>query len=113
MLSACGSAGSGGGGSGEWLGLAAAVLWAGAREVVATAWPIWDLPFTRDFDLRLADALRSPDSAAASLRKLQLECLAQWRASTHDLTSDRNLPPHLHSHAFPLVWAAYQVVGVC
>jgi hypothetical protein len=49
LLSACGSAGSTGAGSGEWLGLTAGMLCAGARELLATAWPIWNLPIAKSW----------------------------------------------------------------
>lgn len=99
ILSGCGSAGSAGAGSGEWVGLAAAFLAAGARQVIATAWPIPDEPFTADFEIRLARLLHHGIDPAVALRELQLDSLIQWQ---HERTPD----------ARPLVWAAYQFMGV-
>lgn len=110
LLSACGSAGSTGAGSGEWLGLTAGMLCAGAREVVATAWPIWNLPITKELDVALLSALEQRQNVAAELRRVQLDCLADWRATDEDIGRIE-----LHGDAtepFPLVWAAYQYVGV-
>ena len=114
QLSACSSAGATGAGGGEWLGLTAAVLWRGARQVIATNWPIWDTPFTADFDHRLADELQRAADPAAALRELQLEALAQWRLSEHDLSDreDDGLPGSASELPFPLIWAAYTCVGV-
>ncbi len=114
MLSACSSAGAAGSGGGEWLGLTAAALWRGASQVVATNWPIWDTPFTADFDHRLAGRLqRSPDAATA-LRDLQLATLAEWRVSGHDLSGheEPGVPLSARELAFPLIWGAYACVGV-
>jgi hypothetical protein len=109
LLAACASAGSGGAGSGEWLGLTAAVLSAGAREVLATAWPIWDLPVTRDLDRALLDALEREQDLAEALRSAQLEKLEEWRASDCDFRQERIR--HDSSEPFPLVWAAYHYFG--
>ena len=109
LLAACGSAGSAGAGSGEWLGLTAAALSAGAREVLATAWPIWDLPVTRDLDRALMHALESEDDLAGALRSIQLDRLREWRASDCDFSEARI--PHDSPEPFPLVWAAYHYFG--
>lgn len=115
LLSACSSAGATGAGGGEWLGLAAAVLWRGARQVIATNWPIWDTPFTADFDHQLARRLQRTGDPAAALRELQLVALAEWRASDHDLSDyvEDGLPYSVRELPFPLIWAAYTCVGVC
>ena len=115
LLSACSSAGATGAGGGEWLGLTAAVLWRGARQVIATNWPIWDTPFTADFDHQLARRLQRAGDPAAALRELQLEALAEWRASDHDLSDyvEDGLPYNVRELPFPLIWAAYTCVGVC
>lgn len=111
LLSACGSSGAAGAGRDEWLGLAAACLVNGARQVIATAWPIWDLPFTAKFDEALLTRVEEDDDVASGLRHVQLSCLEQWRGSDHDLTSEElpRLPADL---SVPLVWAAYQFVGM-
>ncbi|MEV5961482.1 CHAT domain-containing protein [Kribbella sp. NPDC051952] len=107
VLAACASSGSGGAGSGEWLGLAASLLWAGGRQVVATNWSVWDTPFTEKFDQRLVEAMRTAPSVALALRNLQLEFLAEWRESTAGIFGlpDTDAP-------FPLTWAAYCCCGV-
>jgi tetratricopeptide (TPR) repeat protein len=109
LLAACGSAGSGGTGSGEWLGLTAAALSAGAREVLATAWTIWDLPVTQDLDGALLSALENEQDVAEALRRVQLERLRDWRGAKCDYSE----LPILHgaTEAFPLVWAAYYYIG--
>jgi hypothetical protein len=103
LLAACSSSGAGGAGAGEWFGLSAAVLWAGARQVVATNWKVWDTPFTSRFDQALVQALRQPADAAASLRAVQLDHLHRWRAApTGRPLSDQPLP---------VTWAAYACIG--
>ena len=110
LLSACGSAGSTGAGSGEWLGLTAGMLRAGAREVLATAWAIWNLPITKELDVALLSALEQRQDVAAELRWMQLDYLAAWRATDGD---SGQIELHGDSaEPFPLVWAAYQYVGV-
>lgn len=101
LLAACSSAGSSGSGSGEWFGITAAVLWAGARQVVVTSWPVWDTPFTAALDLRVVDALRDTGDPAAALRTIQLEHLATWRGAS----------PSSSAAAQPLIWAAYSCYG--
>jgi hypothetical protein len=110
LLSACDSAGSSGAGSGEWLGLTAAVLCNGAREVIATSWPVWDLPVTRVVDVQLMEALSGAEDIAAALREVQLTRLAEWRSSTSDYSE--RLVPEGASESLPLVWSAYQYVGL-
>jgi hypothetical protein len=103
LLAACSSSGAGGAGAGEWFGLAAAILWAGARQVVATNWRVWDTPFTSRFDLDLAKAMRDPGDAAAALRAVQLKWLQRWRAAPPD--ADRGESP------LPVIWSSYICTG--
>lgn len=103
MLAACASSGAGSGGAGEWFGLSSAILWAGARQVVATNWRVWDTPFTSRFDLDLAEALRRPEDAATALRAVQLNCLHRWR-STPRGANPGELP-------LPVIWASYICMG--
>lgn len=115
MISACQSSGTAAGGAGEWLGLTAAMLWRGSRQVVATNWKIWDLPFTSKFDRTLADRLRTADDVAVALRQTQLEALDKWRSSMHDYTDWQkpdSFPGSSSVLAFPLTWAAYCCVGI-
>ena len=58
----------------------------------------------------LLSALEQRQDVAAELRRVQMDYLAAWRA-----TSDDSRQLELHgdaTEAFPLVWAAYQYVGV-
>ncbi|MBQ1019798.1 CHAT domain-containing protein [Micromonospora sp. D93] len=103
MLAACASSGAGGGGAGEWFGLSSAILWAGARQVVATNWRVWDTPFTSRFDLDLADALRRPEDAATALRAVQLKWLHRWRSTPQG--ADPGESP------LPVIWASYICMG--
>lgn len=114
LLSACELAGSRGAGAGEWLGLTAAILWAGARQVISTHWSIWDTPFTALFDLELAHNLRRSTDSAVTLRKLQLEYLDLWRLSVHDLSDLQvdGIPHRYENLPFPMIWAAYCCAGI-
>ena len=114
ILSACQSSGAAGTGAGEWLGLSAALLLGGARQIVATNWSVWDTPFTSRFDLSLAHALQGPADPALVLRDLQLDYLAEWRDSDHSL-SDENVgfaAADLRTLPFPIIWSAYACIGV-
>jgi hypothetical protein len=104
LLSACNLSGSRGAGAGEWLGISAAILWAGSLQVVATNWPIWDSEFTSNFELELAQRLRTHDSATA-LRELQMDWLDTWRDEGRDIQSFDRTP-------YPLTWAAYCCLGI-
>jgi hypothetical protein len=110
LLSAC-SSGAEGTGAGEWLGLTAAILWAGARHVVSTKWTIWDTHFVAEFDRRLVRTLQQTNDVAAALRACQLLALDDWRASDHDFhhRPDRET---VMITAFPLMWSAYGCVGL-
>jgi hypothetical protein len=102
LLSACSTSGYGGtteripGLAGEWLGVAAAVLHAGANEVVATLFDVLDVRTTAKFERRLVALLRSTPDAASAVRQAQVEALSEWRHS-------RRLPP--------LIWAPYACLG--
>jgi tetratricopeptide (TPR) repeat protein len=102
LLGACQSSGAQGSGAGEWFGVAAAVLWAGARQVVATNWRVWDTPFVSWLDLKIVDAMRTSDDVSSSLRSIQLECLRRWRAE------GRPSP----AAAMPVLWGAYCCLGL-
>jgi hypothetical protein len=98
IISACSSSGAAGTGSGEWLGLGAALLVAGARQVVATAWSIPDSRFTSQFERALLERMTHCDDVAAALCDLQREALRDWRAGVRT--------------ASPISWAAFQCLGV-
>jgi MYXO-CTERM domain-containing protein len=103
MICACSSAGASGAGGGEWLGLGAALLAAGARQVVATAWPIFDTAFGHRFDTSLVNELREAPDPAAALAAAQRAALSQWRNSRGMRSREAPLPD---------IWAAYQCIGL-
>jgi tetratricopeptide (TPR) repeat protein len=109
LLAACNSSGSSGTGSGEWLGLAAAMFNAGAREILATCWPIWDFPVTSEIDNALLQVLTKDNDVAASLRAIQLRFLDRWRSCDADYSV--KFPGPSAPEPFPLVWAAYHCFG--
>jgi tetratricopeptide (TPR) repeat protein len=106
LLSACSAAGFGQtsqsvpGLDGEWLGVAAAVMQAGADEVVATLFDLVDSRGTARFEDRLASLLLTTPDAAAALRRTQIETLGEWRAR-----------PSYPENVAPLIWAAYACLG--
>ena len=113
LLATChGSGADTAGRAGEWLGLAPALMFAGARLVVATAWPVLDHPVTATIDEELARALTTSPRPATALAHIQRAWLDRWRA-TGWRTSARavgsaDVPV---DHASPLLWAAYVAVG--
>lgn len=114
LLCACQSAGARGAGAGEWLGLGAAIMSRGGRQIIATNWKIWDTEFTASFDLDLAERMRTTSDAARTLRDAQLRALTAWRASSHDFTGRqlKGLPFSARSVPMPLTWASYCCLGV-
>jgi hypothetical protein len=98
LFSACNSSGAAGAGGGEWLGFGAALLSAGARQVVGTAWPIPDRPYTAWFERRLLERMQHEEDVAAALSALQREAARRWRSGD--------------AEAWPIIWASYQSVGV-
>lgn len=99
ILSACNTAGPGGGGGGEALsGLARAFFFAGARGLMATHWAAQDLAAA----LTVADTLRRQTDGAASaaaLRGAQLLLLDE---------AGRALPAMF---AHPFYWAPFALIG--
>jgi CHAT domain-containing protein len=106
LLSACDTAGRAARHSGEWLALAPAMMWAGARLVIATSWPTIDDPRTLEMDLALIEVLKNHDDPAEALRSLQVEKLQRWRDGMDD--KDPLSPICGWS---PLFWAPYIAVG--
>jgi CHAT domain-containing protein len=99
ILSACNTAGPGGGGGGESLsGLARSFFYAGARGLLATHWAVEDSAAT----LTVADTLRRQQGGAASaeaLRNAQLLFLD---------SAGRRLPA---TFAHPYYWAPFALIG--
>jgi hypothetical protein len=88
----------------EWLGLAPAALFAGARVVLAALWNlIWispgHLPRTPTYDLAwlALEILQKPEDPAVSWREVQQRYLQAWRQGD--------------DAAAPLYWAGIGVVG--
>jgi tetratricopeptide (TPR) repeat protein len=106
LLSACDTAGATAAGvGGEWLTLAPSMLWAGARLVIATAWPTLEDPRTLELDTAIVDVLTSHEDPVAALRDLQVERLTRWREGQG---SSRRAVIQGWS---PLYWAPYVAVG--
>jgi tetratricopeptide (TPR) repeat protein len=82
----------------EWLSLAPAAMWAGARIVVATSWDIVKTWTTWDIFNAIVELLQQSDDPAARLQERFCAYLQQWRIDT-------NAPP-------PLIWAAFSIVGL-
>lgn len=84
--------------SGEWLTIAPAFISAGTREVVATVYPLPDLP---GIDDPVTTAALNGDSLQGAVARMQREGLLRW-------TSGQVADP---AHA-PLAWAAYATIAV-
>lgn len=110
ILSSCDSSGSSGEASGEWLGLGAAILINGARQVLGTAWPILDCPTTLRLEEALIEALASGADPATALREQQLLRLHNWRSCSY--SSDFTTAEFPDSVELPAIWAAFQCIGV-
>lgn len=82
--------------SGEWLVLGPALLWAGARRLVLTSFPI---PEDDAVDRALIDCLLDETNLVDGLRSVQLACLDRWRASSGD-------------DAPPVSWSGHIAMGV-
>jgi TPR repeat protein len=89
----------------EWLTLAPAVLWAGARVVVVTNWniPMWTTPelfiATVKMFNTIVGILRDPGDSASRIQEMFCENLQRWRTG-------ENVDP-------PLLWASFSLVGLC
>jgi hypothetical protein len=86
------------------LGLAAACRVAGAEEVLTSNFNVLDTQWSCDLDHRLARCATTPAPLAASLRELQLECLAEWRSASLTGFGSPEIGP------LPVIWACYGVV---
>jgi hypothetical protein len=82
---------------GEWLGLAAGMLFAGAHHVLGTLYPIPAGRQARRLDQATAATLTRHHDPAAGLREVQLGELRRWREG--------------HS-GHPMVWQGYAYVGL-
>ena len=104
LMAACASNGAAGAGAGEWLGLAGNMLVAGACQVTATSWVIFDTPFTAQFESRLALAICKTADSAYALSNSQLAALEQWREQSASMVD-------LNYGALPRTWASFLAIG--
>lgn len=95
LVLACDSADLGRAGDGEWLVLGTALLWAGAQRLVVTGFPVVD---SDAVDRPLLDHLLAGDDLVDSLRAIQIDRLAWWRASGSEEIS-------------PAIWGAHTALG--
>lgn len=98
LLSGCSSAGAEA--SAEWLGLAPAMLWAGADTVFATTWDLLDSVDTTALELAMIEALRG-DDPVRELADIQRAHLDQWRGSNAETACP------------PVIFGAFAGVSVC
>ncbi|MFC1430610.1 CHAT domain-containing protein [Streptacidiphilus sp. N1-3] len=84
--------------SGEWLTIAPAFIATGSREVIATVYPLADLPGTDDPVMRAA---LNGNSLQEAVSRLQREGLRRWNSGNITDLSDT-----------PFAWAAYATVAV-
>ncbi|MGV9563582.1 CHAT domain-containing protein [Streptomyces sp. NPDC003480] len=84
--------------SGEWLTIAPAFIAAGSREVVATLYPLVDLPGTDD---PMMHAALAGSSLREAVGRLQRERLRAWNSGNAGTVSET-----------PFTWGAYATVAV-
>ena len=96
LLAACDTSALSDTASGEWLTIAPAFTAAGAREVVATLFPVSDIQANID---PLIDAAINGRSLAESLRETQRSCMRRWRSTQEQACR-------------PIEWAAYAPIVV-
>lgn len=78
VLAGCSSLSASHLGSGEWWGLATALLWQGSKHVVGSMWDLLPTPATKELVAELVHVLRSSDDAAMALRGEQLRHRERW-----------------------------------
>ena len=110
VLAACSTWGDQG--AADWLGLAPGLMWNGARDVVATLWPMLDARETAAHHRQLVTRLASGDgtSPVAVIRDLQLAELGRQRTATPLHQRYQITPADLDRVASGFLWAAYTVV---
>ena len=96
MLLVCDGAGAATGN--EWTGVATGLMWAGARWVLTTTWPMLDDQVTPGLDTDLVAHVRR-DGPLEGLWAWQRRIAARWAADRRDLA------------AAPYRWAGTVVVG--
>lgn len=84
----------------EWTSLSTALLWAGARQVVTTLWPVLDTEVAAHIEDRLVNAVLAGEDIAEKIRAIQLEGLERWRT---EATASVERAPY--------TWACYTVTA--
>jgi CHAT domain-containing protein len=105
VLSACNTAGPQGAGGEALSGVSRAFLYAGARSLLVTHWPV-ETTAARNFTVELFKRQAAGDSSrGAAMRAVSEAMIAQLGAS--DAVSNRML----FSYAHPLFWAPFAFIG--
>ncbi|MGN6606501.1 MAG: CHAT domain-containing protein [Jatrophihabitans sp.] len=91
FLDGCESTGTWG--SAEWGGLVPALLQRGARQVIATLWPIVEAPAATDVTADIVAATLELGDAARAVSRVQRRLLSHWRQG-----STRVTPHHFGAH---------------
>lgn len=98
VLSCCDSADIAASTGDEWLGVAPAMVFAGAQQVFATVFPLEDSEDLATFERSLVESVRDASDPVESLRLLQVDALRRWADPT-----ERRTPP--------IVWGGFTTVG--
>ncbi len=105
VVAACTSSGLEPVAGGEWLGLAPALLWAGADRVVATLWPLWDTPATDRFTASVVRRIAGGQPPPDALRDLMVTALdAAASTETNPAPLDQQPTPSL-------IWASFVCIA--
>lgn len=110
LLAGCSSAGNSVGS--EWLGLAPALLYAGAASVVATIWDIPDHTSATELDREILDGLRDSADPAAVVRVAQVRRLARWADSAGTDVTGMTASQLLGVRPHPLIFGGYTTVSL-
>lgn len=78
VLAGCSSLSARHAGTGEWWGLATALLWQGSNHVIGSMWDLLAGEDTEAFVAELATALRTSDDPAVTLRDIQRRHRDAW-----------------------------------
>jgi tetratricopeptide (TPR) repeat protein len=98
LLAGCSSLSASHAGSGEWWGLATALLWQGSKHVVGSMWDLLPTQATQELVAELVHVLRSSADAADALRSEQLRHRGRWLQT---------------GFPRPYEWAGWSIVSVC
>jgi len=109
ILSCCSTTGLRGRFGGESLGLVAASMWCGAREIIATSIDVRQTAFTNALDEMLIKMALTSACHIGGLRALQLRLLNEWRRYSALGIADDDGGDWSPS---PAIWAYYQACGL-